>query len=178
MAKVRDFAALGALMLMGSAFFILWQAGLPTTTESPSEIDQRIPTFTASTLTGELLTIQPEMGYPMLINFWATWCVPCIEEMPLLEALHQEGVRVIGINAGLEDQAMIRAWIEQHQITFPIIPDDHQRTLEALFKLRSGLPTTFFIDSDGIIQYVERGKLNADSLTAGLQAMGWAKLDG
>jgi peroxiredoxin len=82
------------------------------------------------------------------------------------------GVTVVGVNVGLEEAAAVHEWIDTVGITFPIVVDDSARTLEALYRIRA-MPTTFFIDSDGIIQMVESGPLTEESLTAGLIAMGY-----
>ena len=107
----------------------------------------------------------------MIINFWATWCVPCIREMPLLEAVHQRGVTVIGINAGVETEALVREWLDENGITFTVVLDDPSRTIERLFPV-PGLPSTFFVDAEGVIQQIEYGELTATTLEAGLAAIG------
>ena len=157
---------IGAVLLMGSAFFILWRAGLPS--NSDVTVENAVPAFQAHTLDGQAMTIPT--GHPLVINFWATWCIPCIVEMPMLEGLHRAGQPVIGINAGLEDQPTIETWLMQNNITLPIVLDQ-KRELEALFRVQ-GLPMTFFIDEQGMIQQVERGALTPDSLAAGLAAIG------
>ena len=130
-----------------------------------------VPAFEGETLSGQILTIDEDFDRPLIINFWATWCAPCAQEMPVVENLHQEGMPVVGVNVGLEEEARVETWVDEAGLTFPIIVDDSQRTLEALYRIRA-MPTTFFIDSDGIIQMVEAGPLTEESLAAGLIAMG------
>lgn len=180
MAKIRILSALGAIILTISAFFIVWQAGLPTSPDffitdgiiAPTE-GGLIPPFRAESLQGEIIEIQSQAGTgaPLIINFWATWCVPCAEEMPIFDDLYRAGIPIIGINAGLEDSAVVAAWVEQGNFTFPIIVDDSRRTLEAQFRVK-GLPTTFFVDANGVIQYIQRGALSPESLGEGLAAIG------
>jgi thiol-disulfide isomerase/thioredoxin len=174
---------IGAAFLAGCAVFILWKTGLPTSPENAITDPQGellavpvrgglLPSFEWQTLSGETLSINEDLDRPVILNFWATWCEPCVREMPVLENLHQSGVTVVGVNVGLEEAAAVHEWIDTVGITFPIVVDDSARTLEALYRIRA-MPTTFFIDSDGIIQMVESGPLTEESLTAGLIAMGY-----
>jgi hypothetical protein len=91
--------------------------------------------------------------------------------MPLLQALYDSGFQVIGINAGLEDAAQITPWLAARAITFPIVVDGVDRTLEGLFQVR-GLPTTFFIDAQGRIRFVQPGELTPEALAQGIAALG------
>lgn len=173
---------MGAVLLAGCALFIIWRAGIPEL--QPANLDAelgariavpypggRLPPVETTTLDNTPIELNAEIGQPLILNFWATWCIPCVEEMPILEQLYQDGVLVIGINAGLEDPATVSAWIEQMGLSFPIIVDDEQRTIEAQYRV-TGLPTTFFVDAEGVIRHIERGVLTEPSLIDGLVAMG------
>ena len=95
-------------------------------------------------------------GRPVLINFWATWCAPCREEMPLLDAFQREqgenGVQVVGI--GLDDPAKIRDWIRARPIAFPILLSQPLGyDLSKQFGNRiSAVPYTVLLDPDGRLQ--------------------------
>lgn len=160
-------------MLIGAAMIVLWRAGLPASPDFFIELEDQplVPSFTAQTLNGETVTVEPELGHPLIINFWATWCIPCEREMPLLEELYQAGVPILAINAGAEDRETVIQWAANQALTFPIVIDDDQRQLERKFGVR-GLPTTFFIDSHGTIQKVQFGELTAPGLQDGLAAIG------
>lgn len=129
-----------------------------------------LPSFEAKTLQDETLLVDGQLGQPIILNFWATWCVPCTAEMHVLERLYRSGVPVIGINVGLEHPDLVAEWIAAQAISFPIVVDDETRTLEALYRIK-GIPTTFFVDEDGIIQQVERGVLTEETLANGLLAI-------
>lgn len=170
MAKNR----LGAVFLLALALGIIWWVGLPTAPDFFVETTHLLeaplegglaPSFEAQTLRGEHLQISRDLGHPLIITFWATWCAPCVAEMPQLNALFQVGIPVVGINAGLEDHTTIQEWVDLHQIEFPIVQDD--RSLEALYRV-TGLPSTFFIDQNGIIRYVQRGAWSPQTLAEGL----------
>lgn len=105
--------------------------------------------FSLTTLDGDSVTLAGLRGKRVLINFWATWCKPCLEEMPMLEALHREHadqVVVLGINLR-EKPEVIREFTAQLQITYPILlaPDD--ATVIA-YGVR-GLPISYLIDGRG-----------------------------
>lgn len=114
-------------------------------------------------LRGRTLDDQPQdlpgAGRWRLINFWASWCPPCVKEMPVLDAYHRSqgphGVQVIGI--ALEDPAAARAFLERRPVGFPIFhePNTRSDTSVRLGNLRGVLPYTVLIDPQGrlVAQY-------------------------
>ncbi|MCB9437552.1 MAG: TlpA family protein disulfide reductase [Anaerolineales bacterium] len=156
MTRPRIIAAVGAMAFALAAVWLLWQAGLPT---HPTAVDTLQP-FRALTIEGEPLSI--EAGRPVILNFWATWCLPCITEMPLLQQAYAEHeVMLVGINAG-EEEATVQAWIEDRDIQFPIVIDAYGE-LQAVYRVR-GLPTTIFIDQDGYVYRVVEGAISRETL--------------
>lgn len=179
--KRRFLTLLGAMILLLSAVGILWRAGLPESPDSIAgengklmeapQVGALAPAFTHVTLEGQEIVLQDARGYPIILNFWATWCKPCEVEMPLLDAVHQAGVTVIGLNVGLEQENTIRQWVENAGLAFPIVIDDSERTLETQYQIRV-MPTTFFVDKEGIIRHIVYGALEEDSLRKGLDSIG------
>lgn len=169
-----------ALLCFALGALIIWWAGLPSGPrffldfdDSPPALQtgQPAPAFTATSLEGQTLTFfESPPGQPLVITFWATWCAPCQEEMPWLEALHQEGLAVIGINAGLESPTAAQEWLMAYGVSFPNIMDDSSRRLEGLYQV-PGLPSTFFIDKEGILRYIQHGLLTPQALQSGLEAI-------
>ncbi len=106
---------------------------------------------------GETYKLSDFKGQPIVMNYWGTFCPPCIEEMPAIQKQHEkwqdQGVVVIGINLG-EDRVRVNSFVEQHGITFLILMD---RNLQVARNYGvSYYPTTFFIDERGrIAQKVE-----------------------
>lgn len=112
-------------------------------------------------LDGEAIALSDFEGTPMLVNFWATWCPPCLEEMPLIQeyADRYDGeLVVLAINAG-EDEAVVRNFISQHQIelTFLLDPSSIVARQFRVF----GFPTTLFFDETGDLVSTHIGELNA-----------------
>ena len=188
-----------AILLMipvtGFVLLALWQAAHPaqpsmpipatslvglvnvaTTRGKSSPIEGEPATdFTLTGLDGKRHSLQDYLGKPVILNFWATWCAPCRVEMPLLETTYQRlnpsGLVVLAVNNG-EDADTAHAYADELHLTFPILLDTEQsvvRTYEIL-----GLPTTFFVDSRGIIRAKQVGLLTRETLQAYLDQLAQA----
>ncbi|MBV7328718.1 TlpA family protein disulfide reductase [Chloroflexi bacterium TSY] len=109
--------------------------------------------FTMQTLSGEELSLVDLRGQFVLVNFWATWCVPCRKEMPYFQALadeHSEELVVLGINMR-EDAERIQPFVDEMGITFPILLDPPNDLL--LEHNVRGLPVSYVVGPDGTIVY-------------------------
>lgn len=166
------------MVLCAGAVLILWWAGLPRSPDffvDPASpiiypvVGGGVPPFSATSVDEQVIRIESGLGYPLVINFWGVWCAPCVEEMPVLERLYQQNIPVIGVHVGDQSPQVVGAWLQEAGISFPVVVDDRQ--LEQLFRVR-GIPSTFFINSDGIIQHIENGALTEPSLSKGLAALG------
>jgi len=111
------------------------------------------PNFQLKNLDGQSVSLSDLQGKPVLINFWATWCHPCIYEMPYLQQVYEEwsdkGLMVLAINIG-ESSAQVEAFMQSHDLSLPVLLDAKQAVAQK-YNIWS-IPTTFFIDKDGIIQ--------------------------
>ncbi len=145
----------------GSATVVVLAA--PTATPLPP--GQAAPSFALVGLDGKLHRLTDYRGKRVVLNFWATWCVPCRIEMPLLqktyEQLQDNGLVVIGINMA-EEEPGVRQYVGDLGIMFPILLDT-DRVVTVQYKV-VGLPTTFFIDTEGLIRASQVGPLTEDSL--------------
>ncbi len=116
------------------------------------------PDFTLESLDGGNLRLEEYRGQVVLINFWASWCGPCRQEMPILDRLHQRyedtGFSVLGVNVE-EDSAPARKVVEKTNITFPVLLDTRQ-IVSKLYELKA-MPSTVVVDRDGNVRYVHKG---------------------
>lgn len=121
---------------------------------SPNRPGSPAPAWSGTTLDGREVALADLEGDVVVLNIWATWCAPCVREMPKLDALHREygaqGLQVVGasVDRGGAD-ARIREFIEEHDIGFSILLDPDQRVMNR-FRTYS-VPETFLIGHDGTI---------------------------
>ncbi|HMO16832.1 MAG TPA: TlpA disulfide reductase family protein [Oligoflexia bacterium] len=118
-------------------------------------------------------------GNFILLNFWASWCVPCVKELPLLEKLHKEklvpGLKVISINTDAKSQRdKVKSLAEKYGISFSIFLDPELESVEK-FHL-TGYPETFFIDTDGRFLLFNDPKTGKDLLRV-LSDRNWVDRD-
>jgi cytochrome c biogenesis protein CcmG/thiol:disulfide interchange protein DsbE len=131
----------------------------------PVKVGEPAPAYAAQTLDGEREAVADYEGRPVLLNVWATWCHPCREEIPALEALHREyaprGLAVLGVSidqGGQEQQ--IREFLTEFGASYGIWLDpagDVQSTFSTI-----GVPTTFLIGPAGTVLWKHVGPVHAD----------------
>ena len=103
-------------------------------------------------------------GTPTVINFWASWCAPCVVELPAFEAVHRElqpQVAFLGLNVG-DEPAAARALVERTGVTYPLATDPDSGIFQAFGGI--GMPTTVLVDADGIIVTMIGSRLRAQDL--------------
>ncbi|MBE2211964.1 MAG: TlpA family protein disulfide reductase [Xanthomonadaceae bacterium] len=122
------------------------------------------------TLAGERIDLPVPKRRPLLINVWATWCGPCIKEMPELaefaRAQGQDGVQVIGL--ALDDAAAVAAWLERLPSPYPHVRDDAgPRDAGVVLGNPAGvLPYTILVDADGIVRKQQVGPFQSTAQIA------------
>lgn len=116
------------------------------------------PDFTLKSNVGENLRLAEQRGDVVMLNFWASWCAPCREEMPHLNELNSQykdmGFTLLGVNVDEKERDANRA-IDRLKVEFPVLFDTENNVAE-LFKV-DAMPTTILIDRDGTIRYLHRG---------------------
>lgn len=147
--------------------------GTPAGAESAAEensvsygalkVGDAAPDFTADLSDGTSFTLSEQQGKVVLLNFWATWCGPCVREMPAFEKLHGEyndDVAILAVNC-MEDTAIVDAFLEENGYTFPIAYDT-EGSISMKYPSQ-GIPYTLVIDEKGIIRNIYVGAADADT---------------
>jgi len=121
-------------------------------------VQDTAPDFTLKSLQGSNLRLNEYRGQVILLNFWASWCGPCRQEMPLLDSIHKRyqeaGFAVVSVNVEGE-QVPARALAKETGVTFPVLIDTDQQVSE-LYELEA-MPSSVLIDRDGVVRYIHRG---------------------
>ena len=117
----------------------------------PVKGKRTMPNIPLKDLKGQQVDLKALKGRVIFLNFWATWCGPCKEEMPSMQALYQEfkekGFVFLTISVDYEGLRPVKEFIEKNRYTFPVLIDQKGETLD-LFEV-NGIPTTFLIDKQG-----------------------------
>lgn len=134
-----------------------------------AEVGDIRPDFEHASLDGQYVRASDFDGRVVLVNFWATWCAPCVREMPLLQAAaeeHGENLTVVGI--AVDEPGGVRAFVEELGISYPILvgTSDVMETNRAWGNTAGALPYTVLVDRDGVIRWQHLGEVTADMLTA------------
>jgi cytochrome c biogenesis protein CcmG/thiol:disulfide interchange protein DsbE len=121
--------------------------------------------FTLETLEGAELSLQDYRGNVVLVNFWATWCTPCRDEIPDIQAAYEayqdDGFVVLGINVE-EPQQRVEQFVAALGMTYPVLLDETGQILKMYRAI--GLPMSVILDGDGVIQVRHVGYLTAAQL--------------
>jgi peroxiredoxin len=123
--------------------------------------------FTVSLLGGETLKLAGQRGKPVLVNFWATWCAPCREEMPAMERLYlkhrERGFVLLAVSVD-SDAALVKPFLERYKLTFPVALDARMDLANA-YGVRA-LPASFLIDRNGYLTALALGPRAWDNRAA------------
>ncbi len=151
-----------------AALVVLFALGLqrdPSKIPSPL-IGKPAPAFDLPTPAGARLTAAALSGAPVLVNFWASWCTPCLQEHPLLMELARTGVKIVGINYKDDPQAATQ-WLERHGNPFATIAQDRDGRAGLDWGVY-GVPETFALDAAGVIRHKHIGPLTREAWQADL----------
>jgi peroxiredoxin len=147
MNRTRKFV-LGALFTVFAA----------TSLASSDIVGQSAPDFALKSSTGENLRLSEYRGDVVMINFWATWCGPCRQEMPLLDDLYAKyqrvGFTLLGVNID-DDSRRAMKMIEDLGVSFPVLFDE-TKSVSKLYEVEA-MPVTVLVDKQGVVRHVHHG---------------------
>lgn len=165
MTKRWKIALLVGVALVGA--FALWQFQLP---EEGPFAGNRLPDFSLMNQEGTLTTRADLAGRPLLINFWATWCEPCREEMPVIEALYRESAGAFEVVAVTDEPlTMAQRFFDELELTLPLFIDVDRSVHETF--LVHYMPTSFFVNPNGVIESIWIGQIDRDRLISHLNGI-------
>ncbi len=151
-------------ILIGIGIFLIVIAALTATHKAESEGIQRavkgqsLGDFSLPDLQQNPIRLSDFRGKTVLINSWASWCPPCMAEMPALEQFYQQNkannFEILAVNAG-ESQAIAQNFVRQSGVTFPILLDENAQTLTAMGI--SGFPTSILVSPEGDVYHIHIG---------------------
>ncbi len=147
---------------------------------SQKQLDDRVvgrprPDFRLGNTSGEWVSASDYDQNVVLVNFWATWCKPCREEMPMLASLYQEnkdkGLDVIGI--ALDDVQQASEFVEDLGITYPILvgSTDVMAVIREYGNLSGVLPYSVLVARDGVVNWAHLGKLDEEELSVRIDTL-------
>jgi peroxiredoxin len=141
------------------AFSVLVLSALVATFAMAATVSGPAPAFKLQSRDGKMMSLGDLKGQVVMVNFWATWCGPCRQEMPHLEALYERynslGFTLVGIN--VEDNPEgAKKWLEENgPVTFPILLDP-KNEVSKLYKVQT-MPTTVLVARDGTMRFIHHG---------------------
>ena len=173
----------GLLVGLGVGFLILAGLGfmgrLPNLFGSGSaaavlpSVDEPALDFTLANLDGTSLSLDDLRGKNVLINFWATWCGPCRQEMPMIEAAYQAyapDLVVLAVNIG-EEPWRVKKFVHDLGLSFEVLMDEGNQ-VQSLYRVRA-YPTTYLVDTQGVVRAQHVGLLSEAQLEKYLERVDW-----
>lgn len=155
------------LLLLGMV--LLSRANVSAAT---SAVQQAAPDFSRKDLEHHHVRLASYRGKAVLLNFWATWCTPCLTEIPRLrdwqELYGGAGLQIIGVSMD-DEEAPVRALYQKYRLNYPVVMGDER--LGELYGGILGLPVTFLIDRRGKIRYKHEGQTNLEQLQHEIQTL-------
>lgn len=164
------YAGAGAVAVLAGAGVATWRTRL-----APAA-DPAVAAFWASSLDapdGRPVSLAGYRGQPLLVNFWATWCPPCVEELPLLDSFYQQqkakGWQMLGI--AVDQPSSVRRWLERSPLSFPVVLAGLQGTemSKSLGNRNGGLPFSVLFDAKGQVLERKLGQMHPPDLQAWAQ---------
>ena len=158
----RRWILLGAvsLLLLGASLVIVSVKGGKAAPDVRPEVGYLAPDFTLPDLDGKTVRLSDFRGKKAIfLNFWATWCVPCRQEMPTMEKAYQEykgrGLEILAVSLAAGSKSVVKNFMQELKLSFPALLDPEMEVLR-LYRQFS-IPASFLIDKQGIVRHRELG---------------------
>ncbi len=124
--------------------------------------------FTLPDLDGQLHSLSDYRGKWVLVNYWATWCPPCLEELPELETFHADSAGqavVLGVNMESIEHAKLRGFVADRLLSFPILVAGERPDRDQLLGPIDGMPTSYLVTPEGKIVARQVGQVTAEAIS-------------
>lgn len=128
--------------------------------------DPMAPAFTFRDLNGNTVSLEDYKGKVLFLNFWATWCGPCRQEIPdfieMYDKYQEKGLEIIGISLDRLSESKLKQWVDKNKINYPVV----MATQEVVNDYQPGqfIPSTILIDAQGRIRHKHVGLLNKTTM--------------
>uniref|UniRef100_E6Q7X3 Putative Peroxiredoxin n=1 Tax=mine drainage metagenome TaxID=410659 RepID=E6Q7X3_9ZZZZ len=162
-----------APLLLSAAFVLLAGCSHSASSNAPAHasVGAMEPSWSERTDKGSMLSSSSLLGKPVYVNFFASWCPPCNDEAPDIEALSKRyasrGLQVVGVDV-MENADKAALFGREHNLTYPLVVDDG--TLRDAYQL-NGLPVHVFIDADGTVHAIRIGELTKAEMVRNIRAI-------
>lgn len=175
-------SGLAGVTALGAGGWLAWRessrkgpgprdAGSPPTVAEGAE-SRTLQSLSLPDVQGQQIALASYAGRPLLVNFWATWCPPCVKEMPDLEELHKKYGEVQFVGIGIDTADNIRAFVEKVPVSYPLLVAGHGGIdiVRSMGNPAGGLPFTVIFDADGQVKRKILGQVKMDDLARTLSA--------
>jgi len=153
--KKIDYRAVILVFLGVAALVIIFalKQNNPYLKFSPLRVGQPAPGFTLPGLDGKMVSLSDYRGQVVLVNVWATWCPPCVDEMPSMEKLYRElkgeNFEILAVSIDALGEKAVAPFMKKYNLSFPALMDP-DGTIKALYQT-TGVPESFIINQEGIL---------------------------
>jgi len=141
------------------AFSVLVMTTLVASLAWAAALSGPAPGFSLQSSDGQQVSLGELQGKVVMVNFWATWCVPCRQEMPHLQALYERynslGFELLAVNVEKNNAEGARKWLEETPVTFPVLFDPNNEVTK-LYKVQT-MPSTVLVARDGTMRFIHHG---------------------
>ena len=144
---------IGSVSVFSFCYIFFWSDHPDPGVDVRSQGNVAAPDFGLSNLVGDYVKLSDYRGKVVFLNFWATWCPPCREEMPSMEALYRKlkgrNFEMLAVSVDRDGEKVVRPFAKKYGLTFPVLLDPDNKT-HRLYGL-TGVPETFILDKSGAV---------------------------